>query len=223
MNKVSIRTNERSLNKTQDIRRAYIARIVVFSPTIVAKIVSVTGIREVHTSYKVLEHIHISIKTDVQTVKVVLSCSSIALRITQREVIHSHIITTVYTHLIVLCKCIVIEVLLPISFVVIKIIEEVRLILIKERNCLRTCYLIDVRLCTDKFSNIVTILTSIHHLGLFGTRFISSISAEIDTSRHALTTTSIDEQNTIRTLSTITCGTVLNHLNSFDIIWIDNV
>ena len=125
VNKVSIRTNERSLDKTQNIRRTDVAHIVVFSPTVVAKIVSVTGIREVHTCYKVLEHVNISIETDVQAVEVVLSCRSIALRITQRKVIHSHIITTIYTHLIVLCKGFVIEILLPICIVVIKIVEEV--------------------------------------------------------------------------------------------------
>ena len=148
--------------------------------------------------------------------------SCISLSVTQREVIHSDIVTTLDAHLVVLSEDIVIQVFLPVSVVVIDGILVVVGIGVQELN-LGTSEVAAVRNCTNQFRDVVAILLTIHDLHGLGGLFKATVGTNLDSSHHALAATGVDEHDAVGTFCTVESGTVLEDFNAFDVFGVDDV
>ena len=162
---VHIRTDERCLEETQHVGRGDVARTIVLRPSVVAKVVGRTHIAKVNGRSKSFKEIDISIEADVQAVEVVFASCGLTIGITQREVVHSDIVTTLNADFIVLSKGCAIKVFLPVNILVVHVVEAVALrVLDEERNIHgRTDKFIIVS-STQQLGSITAELTGVHHL-----------------------------------------------------------
>ncbi len=129
---VCVRINEGALNKTEYIGRGDVLGRIILCPTVVTEVIGITDITHIKGCSKAAPKVNIGIETDVQTVEVSLLCCSIALGITEREVVHCHVITTLYTNAIVLGKTVLIEIALPVCLVVVLLVVKIVGIFIEE-------------------------------------------------------------------------------------------
>ncbi len=220
---VRVGTDKRCLDKSKHVGRSDVARGVVLSPAVVAEVVGVAGVREVDARNEVLEQVNVGIETDVQTVEVVAACRSVALGVAEREVVHGDFVTTVYAHLVVLRKRIVVEVLLPVGLVVVEIIVEAIGVVVEEVDGLRAGVALAVGDGTDEFREVIAVLVGVHHLHLFGSSLETGVGTEVDARSHALAAAGLDNQHAVGTLGTVEGCTVLDHLHAFDVVGVDDV
>ena len=222
---VCIGADEGRLNEAQHIGSRDVASAVVLGPTIVAKVVGIANIGDVHARNKVLEQVDVGIEADVESVEVVLLGRGIALAVAEGEVVHSHIVTTFYADLVVLGESIAIEVFLPVGVLVVHIVVEVAGVLVHERR--QRCGGLEVinglGRGTDELSHIVAILVGIHHLGLLGHEFETSEGADVNASYLAMATLGGDAEDTVGTLGTIEGRTIIENLNGFDVFGVNDV
>ena len=137
--------------------------------------------------------------------------------------VHGHIVTTVYAHLVVLGEYVVVEVFLPVSVVVVEVVVDVVGVLIEVRHGHRAADELRVGHSTYHFGEVVAVLAGIHHLHLLGCRFEATVSADVDAGYHALAAASVDKEHTVGTLGTVEGRSVLHHFHAFDIVGIDDV
>ena len=129
---VSVGINKRRLDKPQYVGRRNVFARIAGCPSVVAEVIGVAHIGHVQSCGEAVEEIDVGVEADVQTIEIILLCSSFALAVTQREVVHCYLITTLHVHAVVLRKGSLIEWLLPVGLVVIEIIEEAILIFVEE-------------------------------------------------------------------------------------------
>ena len=143
--------------------------------------------------------------------------------IAEREVVHSNIVTTFYTHLVVLCEGRMVEVFLPVGLVVVEVIEEVSFVFVKEGDVAGAAQVFGILRCSEEFGDVVAILAGIHYLGLLANGFEAAKGADLNARHHTRTTACRNLYHAVGSARTIECRTVLNYLNVFDVFRVNNV
>ena len=131
---VSVGINKRRLDKSQYVGRSDVLARIARCPSVVAEVIGVAHISHVQSCCEAVEEIDVGVEADVQTIEIILLCCSFALAVTQREVVHCYLITTLHVHAVVLRKGSLIEWFLPVGLVVIESVEEAVLVFIEEGN-----------------------------------------------------------------------------------------
>ena len=116
-----------------------------------------------------------------------------------------------------------IEVVLPVGFVVEEGIVEVGGVFIKEGDAGAAADVLVVGQRTEKLCKVAAVLASIHDFHLVGCLLVAGISAEIDAGGHALTATGVDEQDAVTALGTVERRTVLDDAYFLYVIGVDDV
>ena len=154
-----IRAEHRALGVGQESCRCGSSLIVVLRSTIVAQITSLISERCVETDTEFIGEVNIGIETDIQTAhRVVLKCA-LVVDVTKREVVVSHVVTTLYIDAVVLRESSMIYQFFPISIVVILRIIIIGRIFIQELEVLDGG---SGRL--QQVGGIALVLTGIHHV-----------------------------------------------------------
>ena len=220
---ISIGINEGRLRQTEDVGRRDVAICIALCPSIVAKIVGITHISHVQLGGEAFEETHIGIEADVQTIKVVVLGRSLCVGITQREVIHGDIVTTLHTYAIVLRNGGAVKILCPIGIVMELLIIQVTGIFVQEGDDHRRGKLISTRGGAEELCQVVAVLTGVHHARALGRKFYSSERTDVDAGGLRMSALGGDFQHTVGALCTIDGRTVAEHFYTFDIFWIDQI
>ena len=105
---------------------------------------------------QIIKNADVSVETNVHSVEVILSGSILCIQVTERKVIHTHIITTLYVDAVVLCHSIVINLVRPVCIIMIYIIIVAIGIVIEEAEVY--LLLLNAVNCTNHLSSIAAIL-----------------------------------------------------------------
>ena len=222
-NIVGIGVNKRSLNQAEDIGGRDILSGIAFCPTIVAQVVGVAHITHIQTGGESFKKFHIGIEADVEAVEVIVFGGCFTLSVTQRKVVHRHLVTSLHAHAIVLREGRSVKVFLPIGIVMVLLVEKVIFVLVEERNGHRRGQQVGILRCAQELGQIVAILIGIHHRELRGNLLYPTISTDIDARCHRLASLGGDAQNTIGTFRTIEGGTIAEHLYGFNIFGVNQI
>ena len=74
------------------------------------------------------------------------------------------------------------------------------------------------RLVGQQFGGVETVVLSTHHLRQTGDEFVTAVDGDINLGGHALVALGLDEDDAVGTFGTIDGGTVLQHLDTLDVV-----
>ena len=131
-NIVGVRVYEGRLRQTKHIGRGDVAICIALGPTVVAKVVGIAHIGHVQFGRETLEEVHIGVEADVQTIERVVFGRGLCVGISQREVVHGHVITTLYADTIVLRNGSAVKILGPVRIIVELLVVKVGGIFVEE-------------------------------------------------------------------------------------------
>ena len=220
---VSIGINEGGLRQTEDVGGGDVAVCIALCPSVVTEVVSVAHIGHVQFGGEALEEIHIGVEADVQAVECVVLGRGLCIGVTQREVIHGDIVTTLHTYAIVLRNGGAVKILCPIGIVMELLIIQVTGIFVQEGDDHRRGKLISTRGGAEELCQVVAVLTGVHHARALGRKFYSSERTDVDAGGLRMSALGGDFQHTVGALCTIDGRTVAEHFYTFDIFRIDQI
>ena len=222
-NVVCIRVYEGRLRQTKHIGRGDVAICIALGPTVVAKVVGIAHIGHVKFSRETLEEVHIGVEADVQTIERVVFGRGLCVGISQREVVHGHVVTTLYADTIVLRNGSAVKILGPVRIVVELLVVKVGGIFVEEGDDHRRGKTVSSRRGAEELSKVVSILTGVHHAGTLGRKFHTAESTDVDASGLRMSALGRDFQYAVSSLRTIEGGTVAKDFYTFDVFGIDEV
>ena len=135
--------------------------------------------------------------------------------IAKRKVVHTHIVTSLHINVVVLGEGRVINFLGPIGLIVIHVVIEIGRIVVQE--VVFHFIVVDVWICSQKFRRIEAILRCIHHLWQTRLERYAHTDVGIDAGGHTASALGGDDDDTVATLGTIECGSVLQNLHVVDV------
>ena len=122
-------------------------------------------------------------------------------------------------------ESVVIHAVLPVGVVVVNRIKQIVGVFVHEgrNNRIVLEIVLTFLSCSQEFRNVVAVLVGIHHSQLRRGQLVATVSANVDSSYHALTTLGGDFNHTVTTLGTIERRTILDDLDIGDVFWVENV
>ena len=218
---VCIGIEERRLDQAKERRRRDRTSGKVLGCTVVEHVAIDLGVRHIETRGKVAHHIDVGVETYVQAVKAILACRTLSIGIAEREVIHTHVVTTLHVDVVVLGQRGMIDLLRPVSVVVVLHVVILRRILNEELERLRVGIVLNIRISTQHLRSIDAILVSIHHLGQARHQRHANTHVGINAGSHRTPALGVDDDDTVAALCTIECSSILQHRDLLDILGID--
>ena len=223
---MGVRTDERGLDQTKDIRGGDVAGGIVLGPAVVAKVIGIARIGKVQACGKVLEHVDVRVETDVQTVEVGALGGGVGLGIAQREVVHGNIVATFNADLVVLGEGGLVKAFLPVGLIVVYRIEQIVGVLVHERGDGAGTVLEVVAGgggCAKELGDVVAVLAGVHHVCSAGGQLEAAEGADIDTGDHAAAALGGDLDHTVAATGTVEGRTVLEETDILDVLGVEDV
>ena len=208
---IAVGAQEGALHIGQERRSNRSTLVVGLRSAIITDVTCLVGKRSIEAHLQLLGQVNIGIEANVQAIHVIVFHRTLSRSITYREVVVSHFVTTLNVDAVVLGHRRAIDIILPVSVLVVLVIIVVLLALLVE--------LIFQELeLTERgvgrfqhFRSIAAVLACVHHLNIFWLQHDTRRDVGRDTSGHRLVAARLNQDHTVSTLGTIERRTIAHH------------
>ena len=213
---VAVGVEEGTFDESEEAWSKNSAGCEVLGGTVVAQVACVLVISHVEACSQAVCQPDVRIESQSQTAEVVTFQRALGIYIAQREVVVRHLVASLHADVVLMRQRLTIEIIVPLCFVVVLLIEIVVRIVLQELECRLPC-----PRASNQFRCIEAEAAGIHHRSARRCELHTRHAIHLDARSHAGAAPGIYDDNAIGPPDAVQRRTILQHRHTLDVCHID--